>query len=91
MKAVDYVMIRADGLSQLHVHGALETPDGARIALSARGTSVPNTTTGESDIRLNAELHTTSPDYAWLNTTAVWVKGTASMITGQLLLTGYAA
>lgn len=91
VKAVDYLLMRADGLVQLHIHGTLETPDGARIAFSALGTSTPNESTGLNDLRESVELHTASPAYAWVNATAAWTRGTINMATGQLLLNVYAA
>lgn len=91
VNAVDYVLMRADGLVQLQIHGSLETADGARISVYALGTSVPNESTGLGDIRQRIELHTASPAYAWVNTTAVWANGTINVATGQLLLKGYAA
>ena len=91
VNAVDYIVMRADGLVQLHIHGSLETVDGARISVSAVGTSEPNESTGLNDIRENVVLHSTSPAYAWVNTISVWAKGTVNPATGQLLLKGYAA
>jgi hypothetical protein len=91
VKAVDYILMRADGRMQLHIHGSMETPDGARIAISAVGTSEPNEATGLSELRENVELHTASPQFAWVNTISVWGKGTVNLATGQLIIKGYAA
>lgn len=91
VKAVDYLWMRPDGRAQLHIHGSMETPGGARIAFAAAGTSALNEATGLYELRETLELHTASPEFEWVNAISVWARGTLNMATGELILKGYVA
>src|SRR4051812_24556012 len=40
-RGVDYIYFRADGRADLHIHGAITTEDGKRVALEAGGEAWP--------------------------------------------------
>ena len=90
VKVVDYLLIRPDGRIQLHIHGSIETPDGARISFSATGTGRNDPSTGLLHIRENIELHSSAPEYAWVNTISAWGTG-GSDEKGVLTIKVYAA
>ena len=76
---VDYLHMRADGRTQLHIHAEITTEDGEKIALFANGVATPEPGTGVLQLRENATLTTSSPRYAWVNPLQVWAQGTAAL------------
>ena len=91
LTGVDYVTVRGDGRSQLHSHAEITTEDGTKIAFSSDGVATADESTGRLETRHNATLHTSSPEYAWVNQLQVWVQGSGEMAGGEFHLKGYAA
>jgi len=89
-ETMGYFFIRGDGSFQLHVHGAIETDDGTRIAISSVGTSEPSETLGLVELSEDVELHTGFPEFAWVNDVSVSARGIMNMGTGRLVTRGYA-
>ena len=65
VKGVDYLHVRADGRMQLDIHGEITTADGKKIALYADG--VASGQPPVLQLRENATLTTSHPEYAWVN------------------------
>jgi hypothetical protein len=85
---VDYLHVRADGRMQLHIHGEITTADGKKIALYADGAA-----TGQPPVlqlRENATLTTSHPEYSWVNPLQVWAPGTVDLAQGEVKVRGYA-
>jgi hypothetical protein len=90
-EGVDYLHVRADRRSQLHIHGAITTPAGA-IALFADGVALPDETQpGIFQLRENVTLTTAVPEFEWVNQLQVWGQGTVDMNALQIEITGFVA
>jgi hypothetical protein len=89
LQGVDYVLMRADGLVQLHVHAIVTTDDGERIAYAGEGLGIipPGATVGQ--LREHARLHTASAKYGWLNHVQLYLTGEADLATGVTKLRAY--
>jgi autotransporter translocation and assembly factor TamB len=90
MYSLDYANVRADGRLDLHIHGRIELADGGKVAVSAEGLATPDST-GILQLRHTWTLRSNSPAHAWVNSTSVWVSGTANPATGEIWLKGYRA
>ncbi len=90
---VDYLHVRADGRTQVHVHAEITTDDGEKIAFFADGVSTPDPEQGTDvmQIRETVTLTTASPGYTWVNQLQVWAQGTVDRTKGELNVKGYAA
>lgn len=91
VKGVDYLYVRADGRLQLDIKAEITTDDGARVALAADGTATPAPGSPIVQIRENVRLHTSHPDYAWVNRLAVWAPGTVDLSNGTVFVEGFSA
>lgn len=87
----DYVLLRGDGVSKLHIHAVITTDDGERIALYADGVAMVQPGSPKMQLRENATLHTSAAKYSWVNRLQVWVTGYGDLSTGQITLKGYSA
>ena len=67
VQGVDHVHVRSDGSIALHIHGVISTPEGARIALSAEGTSIMDDKTGLLEVDQEVSLYSSFSDYHWVN------------------------
>lgn len=90
-EGVDYLHIRADRRSQLHVHGTITTPSGSNIALFADGVAVPDDAPGIFQLRENVTLTTAAPEFEWVNQLQIWAQGACDMNTLQIEISGYTA
>jgi hypothetical protein len=90
-EGVDYLHIRADRRSQLHVHGAITAPDGSNIALFADGVAMPDDAAGIFQLRENVTLTTAAPAFDWVNQLQIWGQGTVDMNELQIEIAGYVA
>lgn len=88
---VDHLTVRADGRFQLHIHAAIATDDGARIALFADGVAVPREGSNIAELRENVTLSTSSRDYAWVNRLQIWAIGTVDLAAQVVQIKGYSA
>ena len=89
-KGVDYIHVRPDGRSELHIHAEITTDDSMKIALFADGVASFPDGPPVGELRENVTMTTAAPDYAWVNALAVWATGTCDIITGEVHITGYA-
>jgi hypothetical protein len=89
VRGVDYVRFRADGRVDLDIRAAIETEDGARIALSASGVAVPRADEPVGDLWENVMLTTAAKEYAWVNARQVWAFGTVKFAVGKVHIDGY--
>lgn len=76
----DWLLTRADGVSQLDVRATFRTDDGALLYLTYRGISIPSekaaakraagqpTDYGDAYFMTSPVIETGDPRYAWLNT-----------------------
>jgi hypothetical protein len=82
MAGTDFLLIRADGRSELHIHGTITTPDGARIAFFnlAGGTG----DAGPSRVMEIVALHSNAPAYSWVNGLAAWGFMTIDAAAGEM-------
>ena len=88
---VDYVYMRADGSTRLHVHAEVTTEAGERISFFADGVSFPEEGTAVFQLRENVTLHTASSAFSWVNPLQIWAQGTVDLASGELYLKGYVA
>ena len=89
VKGVDFVHIRPDGRGQLHIHAEITTEDGKKIALFADGVAIFKDGPPVGDLRENATLTTSEPDYAWVNPLQIWAPGTVDLAKGEVHIRGY--
>jgi hypothetical protein len=87
---VEYVNIRADGRSELHIHGRFDLVDGGKVSFFADGVGTIDAN-GMLQLRQNVTLKSNSPAHAWVNSIAVWGIGTANLATGDVRVKGYKA
>jgi hypothetical protein len=88
---VDYVLMRADGRFQLHIHARITTDDGENIAFFADGVANPRQDSTVAELRENVTLSTSSKRYAWVNALQIWATGTLDFAEGVARLQGYVA
>jgi hypothetical protein len=86
---VDYLQVRADGRMELDLHLTVETDDGRRIALSGGGQAAPRNGEPILDVFGNIRLSTACKEYAWVNERQIWSVGTASLVTGKILVEAF--
>jgi len=87
---VDYINIRADGRSELHIHAQFDLTDGGKVSLFADGVGTLDMH-GILQLRENVTLKSNSPAHAWVNSIQVWGIGTANLATGEVRVKGYKA
>lgn len=89
---VDHAVVRADGRFDLNLIETITTDDGEIIAVRGDGIfGMPDPETGFSQIRVNAQMTTFSPKYAWLNGLQIWETGTSYVPKGEIRLKAYVA
>jgi hypothetical protein len=89
IRGVDYVLMRQDGGGELDIHATVTTSDGARIALSAEGVSIPRPHSTVSSIREGVRLATADEAYSWVNGLHIFGIGTADIATGNVDIRAY--
>jgi hypothetical protein len=90
VKGIDYLYVRADGRTELHVHAAITTESGKRVALFADGVAVRQGASAVFDLRENVTLMSSHPELSWLNGVQIWASGTVDMSSGQVQVSAYA-
>jgi len=88
VRGVDYLHVRADGRMQLDIHGEITTEDGKKLALYSDGVIIGQPPVFQ--LRENATLTTSHPEYSWVNTLQVWAPGTVDVANGEIRVSGYA-
>ncbi len=91
IKGVDYLLVRADGRFELHIHAKITTDDGENISFFADGIAVVQEGTNLAQLRENVSFLTASPAYAWLNQLQGWAQGTVELEKGEIRVKAYAA
>ena len=89
MRGIDHVHVRQDGDIELHIHGVITTPDGARIALSADGTGMVDDDTGLLHVDQTVNLYSTFPEYRWVNGLPIRSTGTVHPGDDEVRLTAF--
>lgn len=89
IEGVDYLNLRADGRMELDIRAVLTTPDGARIALHARGAGQNDPANGRILLREHVQMTTAHPAYSWLNPLEIWATGEADMAAGTVTVRGF--
>jgi hypothetical protein len=92
IRGVDFLEVRADGRCQLHLHAAITTDNGEKIAVFEDGLLFPPTDDSRiATLRTNFRFTTSSPKYAWVNQIQGWGRGTVDWNTGQASVQAYRA
>lgn len=91
IEGVDYLNLRSDGRMELDIRAVLSTPDGARIALHARGVGLNDPANGRIQLREHVRMTTAHPAYSWLNPLEIWATGEADMAAGTVTVRGFTA
>jgi len=91
LTGTDYLYLRPDGSLQLHLHGRIETPDGAAIALASTGVSLHDEGSPEARLRAAVSLFSNHAEYTWLNRVQLWAAGTMNPLEGTAVITAYLA
>ena len=76
---VDYIRVRADGRFELHIHAAITTHGGEKIAFFADGVAISRPDSSIADLKENVTLHTSSEAYQWVNGLQIWGSGTVDL------------
>ena len=88
---IDYLRVRADGRFDLHIHAAMTTESGEKVALFADGVATPRPNSSVFDLRENVNLHTSSDAYKWVNSLQVWGSGTVDLAKQEVHVKGVVA
>lgn len=86
MTAVDYLYIRPDGKISMHVHGDIETHDGARLSLFIEGVLTRRSDGPNLDLRETVGLFTSDARYQWVNSLQIWGDGIADMVNQKVIV-----
>jgi hypothetical protein len=89
VRGVDYVLMRADGRTDLDVRATLETDDGHRIAVQIGGIASPRANEPIVDLVEHVRLTTAAPKYDWVNTRQIWAIGTVNVAAGKIHVEAY--
>jgi hypothetical protein len=89
LRGVDYLRFRADGRAELHIHAAITTEEGERVALEAGGVATPQAPP-VFQLREHVSLTSNHPALAWVNALEIWATGTVDVSTGQVHVEAYA-
>jgi hypothetical protein len=90
VKGVDYIYIRADGRTELHIHAAITTESEKKMALYADGVAIRHGSSAVFDLRENVTLISSHPEFSWLNGVQIWASGTFDSSSGQVQVSAYA-
>ncbi len=89
LTGVDYLTVRADRCVQMHIHGQIQTADGARVAYAAEAVGASNEETGITLVRENVRLHSAFANYTWVNNLAVWAEIIITPANGEIKVKAY--
>jgi hypothetical protein len=90
-RGVDYIYFRADGRAELHIHGAITTEYGKRVALEAGGVAIPEEGSPVFQLREHVSLMSNHPELSWVNPIEVWARGVVDVSTGRVHVQAYGA
>jgi ketosteroid isomerase-like protein len=89
VRGVDYLIMRADGRTDLDVRATIETDDGHRIAVQVGGVGAPRANEPIVDLIEHVRLTTAAATYDWVNARQVFALGTANLATGKIHIEAY--
>jgi hypothetical protein len=89
MRGIEYLLMRADGRTDLDGRGTIETGDGLRIAVHIEGVATPRANEPVIDLVENVRLTTAAPEYDWVNTRQIWSLGTVDLTTGKMHIVAF--
>ena len=84
VRGIEYLLMRADGRTDLDGRCTIETEDGFRIAVHIEGVATPRSNEPIIDLVENVRLTTAAPKYDWVNSRQIWGLGTVNLATGKL-------
>ena len=84
VRGVEYLLMRADGRTDLDGRATAETEDGHRIAVHIAGVATPRASEPTIDLVENVRLTTAAPQYDWVNARQIWGLGTVYLATGKM-------
>ena len=84
VRGVDFLLMRADGRTDLDIRATLETEDGHRIAANIDGVSTPRANEPIADLVENIRLTTATSKYDWVNSRQIWGLGTVNLATRKI-------
>jgi hypothetical protein len=84
---VDYVTLRPDGVSLMHVHAHISTHDGCHIAVHSEGTARRRPGTSVADMHETMSFATSADQYKWINRLRGTGVGIADTATGGMHVT----
>ena len=85
---VDYLVMRADGRTDLNVHATPETQHGQRIAAHIGGVASPRQNEQVIDLHENIPAHPQRPEQGWVNSRRFGV-GAVNLATGKAHIEAY--
>ena len=91
VKGTDYLYMRPDGYTRLHIHVCVITDDGENISLFGEGISKPTDNPDIFNLSENVTLLTAVQKYAWVNQLNIWAKGSVELSKGEIKVSGYLA
>ena len=84
MRGIDYLRMRPDGRRDLELRASIETDDGGRIALTAKGVGSPRDGAPIVDLAVKIDLLTASGAYDWVNARSAWGSGYADLAANRI-------
>lgn len=84
VKGVDYLVFRADGRAELHIHAEIATEDEKKIALFADGVAIPQQGSPVFQLRENVTLTSNHPELLWVNPIQIWASGMVDVSKGRV-------
>jgi len=91
LKGTDYIYMRPDGYSRLHIHAVATTDDGKNISLFGDGISTPSDNPDIFNLKENVTFLTADPAYTWINQLQIWAQGRVELSKGEINVSGYSA
>jgi Protein of unknown function (DUF3237) len=87
MSGVDYLHIRGDGQTRMHIHAEITTEDNEKIAFFGDGVIAPDQATGLLVFRERVTFTTACPVHSWISSITGWGQGTVDPAKGQINVT----
>jgi hypothetical protein len=90
MSGVDYLHLRADGQTSLHIHAEITTDDGEKIAFFGDGVINDDRTHGLLHFSERVTFTTSYPAHRWMSGIGGWGRGTVDPVKGEIKVTLFA-
>lgn len=85
----DFLFLRPDGGFDVDIRARIETDDGCRLFLSAGGVGALREGQLIMDLTEYVRLHSSFPQYTWVNTCQFWARGYADLNKGEIFTEGF--